>query len=207
MSVEIILTELARLEEREDLIRLGQSAPLAPIVSILLNLSNPPSQLLALIRGADASPDATSLLVREIQKDADHLIALAPILLRAIPCVETNIGVTMEIDNSLYKIHSKLTPQMRQWAEQRPDVRRALGLSKLAKEERVKIPRDTWPPAGSIEGVQIRLNAQDYPAGPITGEWNNKTENALTKFQFDMFLEPTGTLNKETIEELEALIP
>jgi len=53
-----------------------------------------------------------------------------------------------------------------------------------------------------IKSVQARLNAQGFSAGPADGIWGNQTEAALRKWQESHHIEPTGTLDEETWEEL-----
>jgi len=169
MTMQLILEELARLDNRDDLAHLAHSTPLAPLIPALLSLPNAIEQCLVLTKGADLYPSATWLLILEIQKDQETLLALAPTFLRTIPCVERHQEIAGELDMALYKIHHRLPPQLRFWAEQRRDIRKALELPEQLKAPEPEIPEADWPPADSIEGIQIRLNAQDYPAGLITG--------------------------------------
>jgi putative peptidoglycan binding protein len=60
-------------------------------------------------------------------------------------------------------------------------------------------------PHDTISGVQARLNQLNFPAGPVTGEMNERTSEALAAFQDSVHLDPTGEPDEETMRLLEVL--
>ncbi len=50
--------------------------------------------------------------------------------------------------------------------------------------------------------VQLVLNGLGYETGPVDGEMNDATREALRKFQSDAGLEPTGEVTMLTVIEL-----
>ncbi|MHC4502607.1 MAG: PGRP and LysM peptidoglycan-binding domain-containing protein [Planctomycetota bacterium] len=57
-------------------------------------------------------------------------------------------------------------------------------------------------PADEPSGVQQRLNNMGYDAGKVDGTLNDQTRSALSRFQADNDLEPTGELDDETVKKL-----
>ena len=61
-------------------------------------------------------------------------------------------------------------------------------------------------PITEISGVQARLNNLGLNAGSVTGEMNDTTKAAILEFQELLEYEkPTGQLDQETLEMLEAM--
>ncbi|MBN2489408.1 MAG: peptidoglycan-binding protein, partial [Planctomycetes bacterium] len=58
-------------------------------------------------------------------------------------------------------------------------------------------------PADEPSGVQGRLNSLGYDAGPADGTMNDRTRAALSRFQADRGLEPTGDLDRATVDKLK----
>ncbi len=53
-----------------------------------------------------------------------------------------------------------------------------------------------------VKSVQEKLNNEGYAAGPANGTWSDKSQQAMTQFQKDNNLEPTGQINQESLAQL-----
>ena len=60
--------------------------------------------------------------------------------------------------------------------------------------------------AGQVEAVQTVLSALGYDAGPADGIMGAGTKNALTMYQKDAGLMPTGTITRETVSSLNEAV-
>ena len=56
--------------------------------------------------------------------------------------------------------------------------------------------------SGLISQVQEKLNALGFEAGPVNGEWNEKTQAALAQFQLSLVIPAGGQLDEQTLTEL-----
>ena len=54
----------------------------------------------------------------------------------------------------------------------------------------------------TVRSAQQALNDRGYNAGPPDGVWGPTTEGAVRQFQQAQRLQPTGTLDKETLSAL-----
>ncbi len=59
----------------------------------------------------------------------------------------------------------------------------------------------------TVKDVQQALNNQGYNAGPADGKWTSKSQDALSKFQRDKGLRPTGEINQESLVILGVASP
>jgi putative peptidoglycan binding protein len=58
-------------------------------------------------------------------------------------------------------------------------------------------------PIGEISGIQQRLNNLGFECGPADGSLNEKTVEAVTMFQSEAGIEPTGELDQNTRNKLK----
>lgn len=63
----------------------------------------------------------------------------------------------------------------------------------------------TLQPIGEIAGVQGRLNNLGYECGPINGQINDKTREALLAFQTRFGLDQTGKPDQPTLDRLKKI--
>lgn len=56
--------------------------------------------------------------------------------------------------------------------------------------------------SGLIRQVQEKLNGLGFDAGPVNGEWNEKTQAALAQFQLSLPIPAGGQLDERTLAEL-----
>lgn len=76
-------------------------------------------------------------------------------------------------------------------------------------------PRPEWqwpagkpfPPWDSVEGVQARLNYLAFGAGPVDGQWTDRTQRAFVRWQVLNGHEPTGELDYLAQSDLGASTP
>ncbi len=59
----------------------------------------------------------------------------------------------------------------------------------------------------TVKNVQEALNNQGYDAGPANGKWTSKSQDAMSKFQKDKGLQPTGQINQESLVILGLVAP
>ncbi len=158
-------------------------------------------------------PNTTGQLLRVIARDTGSSVKLAPMILG---CGIVNSGkLSHDADEVLSAAFSELTGAWRDAAADRPGVRELLQLPEGVDYEAVPRPESSWlwpigkpfPPAHTVEGAQARLNYLGRGCGPVTGEWNAPTRRALTRWQVDRGMDPTGELDDETIEELAHFNP
>ena len=58
------------------------------------------------------------------------------------------------------------------------------------------------PYSGLISEVQERLNALGFDAGPVNGDFGEKTQAALAQFQLSLAIPASGQLDEQTPAEL-----
>jgi len=63
-------------------------------------------------------------------------------------------------------------------------------------------PVSTGPHAGFISRVQERLRELGFDAGPVNGDFGEKTQAALAQFQLSRTIPASGQMDKETRAEL-----
>jgi hypothetical protein len=63
-------------------------------------------------------------------------------------------------------------------------------------------PMQSHPYAAFIARVQEQLRALGFDAGPVNGDWNAKTQAALTQFQLSRSISASGSLDDPTLAEL-----
>ena len=77
--------------------------------------------------------------------------------------------------------------------------------SKSARRSSRKAPKTSWrnrqmqPTAERYSEIQQALVDKKYLNGPVTGRWEDDSEEALRRFQRDQNLEPTGKLDSLTL--------
>ncbi|MEN0000827.1 MAG: peptidoglycan-binding protein [Pseudomonadota bacterium] len=57
----------------------------------------------------------------------------------------------------------------------------------------------------AVQNIQAILNANGYNAGPVDGLMGNQTREAISAFQADNGMDPTGEVNEELVRKLLAL--
>jgi peptidoglycan hydrolase-like protein with peptidoglycan-binding domain len=65
-----------------------------------------------------------------------------------------------------------------------------------------KVPVQSDPYAGLISRVQERLLALGFAAGPVNGDFGEKTQAALAQFQLSASIPASGSLDDRTLAEL-----
>lgn len=65
--------------------------------------------------------------------------------------------------------------------------------------------RDQSGTIGPVTKLQMQLRALGLPAGPIDGQFTEKTRRAIEVFQNRRGLEPTGRLDEQTAEHLASV--
>jgi peptidoglycan hydrolase-like protein with peptidoglycan-binding domain len=81
----------------------------------------------------------------------------------------------------------------------------ATGLTSLHPEEAIPDPAkpvEAGEYSDLISQVQEKLNARGFDAGPVNGDWNEKTQAALAQFQLSLLLPAGGQLDEQTLMEL-----
>jgi len=58
------------------------------------------------------------------------------------------------------------------------------------------------PYAGFISGVQVKLRELGFDAGPVNGDFGEKTQAALAQFQLSRAIPAGGQLDDQTLAEL-----
>ncbi len=58
-----------------------------------------------------------------------------------------------------------------------------------------------------VKEVQIKLDIKGYDVGEINGVLNAKTSTALSNFQQRYAIDPTGSVNRETLRKMGIAIP
>jgi hypothetical protein len=71
-------------------------------------------------------------------------------------------------------------------------------------EERYKLSPRALDPVSQVRGVQGRLRNLGFYFGPLDGEWNDETRNALSAFQKSAKLDPTGKCDDKTADALQS---
>jgi peptidoglycan hydrolase-like protein with peptidoglycan-binding domain len=78
-------------------------------------------------------------------------------------------------------------------------------LTSLHPEEAIPDPVDkpsAGPYTGFISRVQERLRALGFAAGPVNGDFGEKTQAALAQFQLSRAIPASGQLDNQTLAEL-----
>jgi peptidoglycan hydrolase-like protein with peptidoglycan-binding domain len=60
---------------------------------------------------------------------------------------------------------------------------------------------------GFVRQVQQKLNAAGYDVGTVDGRWGPRSQQALTNYQRDNGLQPTGALSTEVASALNIPAP
>jgi len=63
-------------------------------------------------------------------------------------------------------------------------------------------PVSTGPHSGFISRVQEKLRELGFDAGPVNGDFGEKTQAALAQFQLSRTIPASGQMDKETRAEL-----
>jgi peptidoglycan hydrolase-like protein with peptidoglycan-binding domain len=67
-------------------------------------------------------------------------------------------------------------------------------------------PVSQGPHSELIGRVQEQLNALGFAAGPVNGDWNEKTQAALAQFQLSRTIPAGGQLDGLTLSELGVVL-
>ena len=62
--------------------------------------------------------------------------------------------------------------------------------------------QQSGPHSDMISQVQERLRALGFDAGPVNGDWNEKTQAALAQFQLSLAMPASGQLDELTLAHL-----
>lgn len=76
------------------------------------------------------------------------------------------------------------------------------GADVTAEKEGAHSPPSSQISSDTVRQVQQKLNEEGYQVGPVDGIWGPKTESAIKNFQQAKGMEATGTLNEDTLAEL-----
>ncbi|HEX7704059.1 MAG TPA: hypothetical protein VF403_25125 [Kofleriaceae bacterium] len=191
---------MAELERDADRLRISQAVDVVGSRAELLATMSLRDRVALLSGWFVDFPKATSQLFRVIARDPDASLELASTVLGSR---------VLDGDDAhavLVTAFPKLTGALRDAAADRLNVGSAVT---------VTVPDPSWlwpagkpfPPADSVEGVQARLNYLDLGAGPISGEWNDLTRRAFTRWQVLTGFEPTGELDDDSAEYLAFKTP
>ena len=63
-------------------------------------------------------------------------------------------------------------------------------------------PVSTGPHSGFIGRVQEKLRELGFDAGPVNGDFGEKTQAALAQFQLSRTIPASGQMDKQTLAEL-----
>lgn len=78
-------------------------------------------------------------------------------------------------------------------------------LTSLHPEEAIPDPPERasqWAYGGFISRVQEQLRALGFDAGPVNGDFGEKTQAALAQFQLSRTIPASGQLDDQTLAEL-----
>lgn len=94
------------------------------------------------------------------------------------------------------------------WAQQSPQDAQQSPQQSQAMEQQMQMGGEQHAQDPEvIRQVQKSLNDQGYDAGPVDGKWGPKTQAAVKNFQQAKGLDATGSLNEETLAELDVEAP
>ena len=196
---------LASLEQDADRLRTARAADVSEAVAELVAMPSIRRRIAVLGEWWVTYRQATSRLLHVVARDVDLAAKLASTVL-ACDVLDDD-----DIDDVLAAAFPRLSNAFGAVAGERPGVRNRLGMPALPVT-RVE-PGWLWPvgrcfpDADTIEGVQARLNFLGFPAGPVDGEWTERTQHAFSSWQARNGFEPNGELGDDEVEHLRLTTP
>ncbi|MCB9765355.1 MAG: hypothetical protein H6739_36615 [Alphaproteobacteria bacterium] len=209
MTVKQIHTLLTAIESDPYLMLSGDTAPVEPIVSALLEI-DPDDLSVRLLRWSLDAPSAVTPLLEAVAKEPTAATHVSKALVRQLTAWNRNHPDDDAIDSILIQVFPTLIAPFRDWTAERPLVRAHFKL--IPGKEYVHLgpvdqthrlnPGQRAPPPLTPAGAQVRLLDLDYNCGPITGEWNDATLWALNRYRYECYLPMSDTVDDETLEHL-----
>ena len=209
MSSPKIPKLLLDLEQQPALLRAPGAWDPGPLLDRLASTDSTLDAVVLLDEWKAAAPRGIAALIARI--DEVRAARLGKILC----CWRMQLGVpgplTVALEEALALAWPALPPAYREVAAQWSPVQRAWGLP--APDPLDVDPAWKWkeghpfPPPGSIEGIQARLNWLGLGCGPVNGRWSARCASALRRWQVRAGREPVGEPLAEEGEELALETP
>lgn len=201
---------LARLEADRDWLRVVSTAELAGPAAELLEVEDLLSQVVLLKGWSRRWPLATARVLHAIGGDLAAALALSPCAAALVGSISPAQPLMGGLESVLIGALPALSGPWLDAALERPEVRRAAAPHQVAGWTPLTAPplERRWPdgrafpPIETIAGAQARLTWLGLDPGPVDGVLGERTLRALHRFQLQQCLEPTGRLDRATVDAL-----